>query len=353
MTTALLDPTSHPALDFVLPADLEASQPPEAVTGDRSAVRMLVSPGAGDPVDTTFGALPDWLRPGDLVVVNTSATVPASLEGRFPDGGEVEVHLSTEVPGDLWLVELRRPAEPASAPFLGEPPAREIAVPDGGRVELLAHQPGSERLWLAHVELPLPVLDYLALHGAPIRYRHVPEPWPLAAYQTVYAVEPGSAEMPSAGRAFTPELLTELVARGVGVSPVVLHTGVSSPEAHEPPFPERYLVPRVTAARVNATHAEGGRVVAIGTTVVRALETVTDEVGVAHPGSGWTDTVITPERGVRAVDGLLTGWHEPQASHLLMLEAIAGRPILEAAYGAALALQYRWHEFGDLHLILP
>jgi S-adenosylmethionine:tRNA ribosyltransferase-isomerase len=128
---------------------------------------------------------------------------------------------------------------------------------------------------------------------------------------------------------------------------------VASLEAHETPYPERYEVPGPTARLVNATHAAGGRVVAVGTTVVRALETAVDDDGIVHPGHGWTDLVVTPERGVRAVDGLLTGWHEPEASHLLMLEAVAGRRALELAYGAALAAGYRWHEFGDIHLILP
>jgi S-adenosylmethionine:tRNA ribosyltransferase-isomerase len=338
-------------LDFHLPAELEADQPAEVRAGARDAVRLLVSHGRDEPLDTTFTRLPEHLREGDLLVVNTSMTVPAAVTGRFPDGTTVLVHLSTEVPGGAWLVELRQPDLPASRPYAADPPANVVALPHGGLVTLLARQPGSQRLWLAHVDLPGGVLAYLEANGAPVRYRHVPEAWPLTAYQTVYGVEPGSAEMPSAGRAFTPELLTALVARGVVVTPLVLHTGVSSPEGHEPPFPEWYRVPRTTAARVNATHADGGRVLAIGTTVVRALETVTDDRGTSHPGEGWTDVVITPERGVRTVDGLLTGWHEPRASHLMMLDAVGGREALSLAYDAALDLGYLWHEFGDLHLL--
>jgi S-adenosylmethionine:tRNA ribosyltransferase-isomerase len=220
-------------------------------------------------------------------------------------------------------------------------------------VDVLARYPDSGRLWVAALHLPVPLLDYLAHRGRPIRYGHVGRDWPIEAYQTVYVTEPGSVEMPSAGRPLSPRLITELVARGIGVTPIVLHAGVSSLEDHEVPPPEEYRVPAETAWRVNATHAAGGRVVAVGTTVVRALETVADERGIAHPGQGWTETVITPERGVRVVDGLLTGWHEPHASHLLILEAIAGRGILEDAYRAALDRGYLWHEFGDLHLILP
>jgi S-adenosylmethionine:tRNA ribosyltransferase-isomerase len=175
----------------------------------------------------------------------------------------------------------------------------------------------------------------------------------VTAYQNVYATEPGSAEMPSAGRPFTPEVIMRLVAKGVGVTPLVLHTGVASLEADETPYPERLVVPAATAARVNATHESGGRVIAVGTTVVRALESAAGDDGVARPVDGWTDLVITPERGVRTVDGMLTGWHEPEASHLLMLEAIAGRELLEASYEASLAEGYLWHEFGDVELILP
>lgn len=211
----------------------------------------------------------------------------------------------------------------------------------------------SERLWIAQLHLPQPVFTWLAVHGRPIRYGNVDRPWPIDKYQNVYATEPGSAEMPSAGRPFTPEVITRLVAKGVGVSPLVLHTGVASPEAMELPYPERLRIPPTTATRVNETRREGGRVIAVGTTVVRALETGGTGDGVVRPVDGWTDLVITPERGVRVVDGLLTGWHEPEASHLLMLEAVAGRALLEASYAASLQGSYLWHEFGDMHLILP
>lgn len=199
---------------------------------------------------------------------------------------------------------------------------------------------------------PEPELSYLAAHGRPIRYPYVTRDWPIDAYRTVFGAEPGSAEMPSAARPFTPGVVVELVRRGVAIAPIVLHTGVSSLEGHEAPYPERYRVPRSTAALVNATRAGGGRVVAVGTTVVRSLETTTDERSVTHPGEGWTELVVTPARGVRAVDGLLTGWHEPTASHLWMLEAVAGVPVIRTAYEAALAEGYRWHEFGDSHLLL-
>jgi S-adenosylmethionine:tRNA ribosyltransferase-isomerase len=206
---------------------------------------------------------------------------------------------------------------------------------------------------LARLAISGTVEDYLIEHGDPIRYGYVTDPPSLDSYQTVYATTPGSAEMPSAGRPFTAELIVNLISRGIAVAPLTLHCGVSSPERHEPPFPEQYEVPEATARAVESTHIAGRKVIAVGTTVVRALETVAADDGLVYPGSGWTNVVITPERGVRAVDGLITGWHEPEASHLQMLEAIAGRDLLERSYAEALEHEYLWHEFGDSHLILP
>jgi S-adenosylmethionine:tRNA ribosyltransferase-isomerase len=339
-------------LDFELPPSLEAHEPPEARGLTRSDVRLLVSRGTDIPVHAQFDDLPAFLDPGDLLVVNVSATVPAALDGRLR-GEPIRVHVSTEVPGGLWLVELRDPQGASTARFTADVRGERVSLPDGAAVDLLARAPDSRRLWLSTFSGVAEMVPYLLRHGRPIRYAHVPRGWPLSAYQTVFGTEPGSAEMPSASRPFTAELVTTLVARGVGITPLVLHTGVSSLEGDEAPYQERYRVPRATASRVNATHADGGRVVAIGTTVVRALETVADEDGRVHAAGGWTDVVITPEHPVRAVDGLLTGWHEPQASHLLMLEAVAGRETLELAYRSALRSAYLWHEFGDSHLLLP
>ena len=236
-----------------------------------------------------------------------------------------------------------------------EPPVGVLgsSFAGGAHAELVARFAGSDRLAVARFELAEPLEDYLRRHGRPIRYGYVPEPWPLEAYQTVFAREPGSAEMPSAGRPFTAELVTELVVRGVLVAPVILHTGVSSLELGEPPFPERYHVPAATARLVNAVHGWNGRVIAVGTTVVRALETVAAADGTVSEGQGWTSLVVTPERGLRAIDGLLSGLHERESSHLALLEAAAGAELLERSYTAALAHGYLWHEFGDLHLILP
>ena len=341
-------------LTFELPTKLEATEPPEARGLARDSVRLLVSRrGTGELIDSCFNNISDFLEAGDLVVVNTSATIPAALDACSGDGVDVVVHLSTHVGADLWVVELRRRNGESTERWRGDPPSRRLTLHDVVSLELLEPYRNSDRLWIARVQIPAPVYEWLAKHGRPIRYKYVRGSWPIEYYQNVYAGEPGSAEMPSAGRAFTPQVLTRLMAKGVGITPIVLHTGLSSPEADEGPYAERVRVPEETAARVNQTHRLGGRVIAVGTTVVRAIESAADPIGHVKALDGWTELVITPERGVSAVDGVLTGWHEPAASHLMMLEAICGRELLEASYFAALAAGYQWHEFGDVHLILP
>jgi S-adenosylmethionine:tRNA ribosyltransferase-isomerase len=372
---------------FRIPLGGEAGTPIELLRRDgelgsdaRVDVRLMVARrSAPDVSHHRFGDLVDNLDAGDLLVVNTSAVIPAALDARGTDGSDLRLHLSTEQPGGFWVVEPRHPAGPGTERYLGMPPAH-LVLPGGGRAELLAPYPagtGLERLWLARLDLPgdaggpnptlsgvSPVdisargtperlLAYLRAHGQPIRYAHAEAAWPIEAYQSVFSRDPGSAEMPSAARPFTEALVTRLVTRGIVLAPITLHTGVSSQEAGEPPYAERYEVPPATASLVNAAHAEGRRVIAVGTTVVRALESTADEAGRSHPGRGWTELVVTPERGVRVVDGLVTGWHEPESSHLAMLEAIAGRELMDASYAAAVDEGYRWHEFGDSHLILP
>jgi len=342
------------ALAFELPPTLEATAPPEERGVERDGVRLLVADAADGAVfHSRFHELPELLTPGDLLVINVSATLPAAVAGVAADGSPVRVHVATRAPDldDRWRVVELRSADGAR-PVHGSV-GETVRLPGAhGTLTLVARYAASTRLMLARFDGLGTVDDLLTYHGEPIRYGYVARPWPLSAYQTVYATAPGSAEMPSAGRPFTPGLIVSLVARGIGVAPLVLHAGVSSPERHEPPFPEPYEVPAATAAIVNAARRRGGRIIAVGTTVVRALETVAGPDGSVAPGAGWTSLVVTPERGVRAVDGLITGWHEPEASHLQMLEAIAGERALRRSYEAALDSGYLWHEFGDSHLIL-
>ncbi len=399
--------------DFVLPRELEAHEPPEARGLARDGVRLLVSrsgtrenDGAGRIGHHRFTALPDLLRPGDLLVVNDSATLPAAVRL-----DRLAVHFSTEREDGTWLVELRRrgagpsgdgrvpgaraPAgaeakvragvraetqagiqagiqmrgqtggqrraetgtgtgtgtgagtEHAGEPYRGGAPGEWLPLPGGATLRLLERE--TPRLWRARLDREVP--EYLRRYGVPIRYSYVDRDWPLSHYQTVFGTRPGSAEMPSAGRPFTTELVTRLVTRGIGVVPVTLHTGVASPERDEPPYPEWFEVSETTARQVRFTRESGGRVIAVGTTVVRALETAAlagDGIGA---GRGWTSHIVTPATGVRAVNGLITGLHEPRSSHLLMLSAIAGEDLLSRSYAEALREGYLWHEFGDLHLI--
>jgi S-adenosylmethionine:tRNA ribosyltransferase-isomerase len=346
--------TAPERFSYDLPASLAASEPPEARGLTRDAVRMLVAyRDSREMVPSSFVFLPTFLEPGDLLVINTSGTIPAAIDATADDGTALVVHLSTRLAGPRWVVELRRIDGRSTGRWTGPPPHPRLALAAGASLTLDEPYGTEGRLWVATLELRQRALSWLATHGRPIRYGYVERGWPIEMYQNVYAVEPGSAEMPSAGRPFTPEVITRLAAKGVGVTPLVLHTGVASLEADELPYPERVRVPESTAERVNAAHRGGHRVIAVGTTVVRGLETSVGDDGLAHAYDGWTDRVISPAHRVRVTDGMLTGWHEPASSHLMMLEAIAGRALLRDSYDAALREEYRWHEFGDVHLILP
>ncbi|GGW87717.1 S-adenosylmethionine:tRNA ribosyltransferase-isomerase [Streptomyces caelestis] len=338
-----------------IPEELSARVPVEQREPglDRDAVRMLVSRGV-EAAHHTFRELPRLLRAGDLLVVNTSATLAAAVDG-WIGHARVVVHFSTRGDDGRWAVELREPdGRGTTRARAGGPAGTQVCLPGGGA--LVLEEPLSGRLWWARVAGP-DVPGLLREHGRPIRYAYTERDQPLSVYQTVFAVPSpdgsGSAEMPSAARPFTARLVAELVSRGVQFAPVTLHTGVASAEVHEPPYPERFAVPEASARLINAAKAGGGRVVAVGTTAVRAVESAVGADGVVRARAGWTDLVVTPQRGVRVVDGLLTGLHEPEASHLLMLEAVAGREAIEQGYDAALQGRYLWHEFGDVHLVLP
>lgn len=322
---------------------------------DRDSVRLLVSRGTAVS-HHAFVELPRLLRAGDLLVVNTSPTLAAAVGG-WIGHARVVVHFSARGDDGRWAVELRDPdGRGTTRARAGAPAGTEVRLAGGAR--LVLEEPLSargERLWWARVSRN--VLGVLREHGRAIRYAYTERDQPLSAYQTVFALPSpdgaGSAEMPSAGRPFTARMVAELVSRGVQFAPVTLHTGVASGEAHEPPYPERFVVPETSARLIGAVRAGGGRVIAVGTTAVRAVESAAGADGVVRARAGWTDLVVTPERGVRVVDGLLTGLHEPEASHLLMLEAVAGRAAIGRGYEEALRGRYLWHEFGDVHLVLP
>jgi S-adenosylmethionine:tRNA ribosyltransferase-isomerase len=347
---------STPALEaFDLGPELEAAAPPEERGVARDGVRMMVAHRlAGSIEHSRFDRIAEHLAAGDALVVNVSRTLPAAVTAISPRGEELVLHFSSPFPADerLWIVEPRLPAGAGTAPFRGLAAGDRLALPGGASIDLRAPYLG-ERLWVARPRMVGSVESYLGRRGRPIRYAYAADEWELDAYQTIFGIEPGSAEMPSAGRPFTARTLAALAARDVPVIPIVLHCGVSSLEDGESPLPERFAVSQAAAARVNRVRGAGGRVVAIGTTAVRALESAADANGQIQAASGWTDLVIGPDRPVAAVDGLLTGWHEPGASHLDMIEAVAGRTLAARSYAEAVAGGYLWHEFGDVHLILP
>lgn len=335
MSTTLTTP-----FDFALDAALEADQPAEARGTARSDVRLLVSDKAnGDIRHHHFEDLPALVRPGDLLVVNNSATLPAAV----PTRQGLRVHFSSTRPDGSWLVELRD----RDKPYLGGVPGRIVDLP--GKVPLRLERRFGKRLWVTRPAIES-VPEYLARYGKPIRYSYVDRDWPLNAYQTAFATVPGSAEIPSAARPFTPEIVTRLVSAGVGIAPVTLHTGVASLESDEDPYPEWFEVSEYTSRNVNAAKESGGRVIAVGTTAVRALESAVVD-GEAVAASGHTDRIISPAAPAAIVDGLLTGFHEPRSTHLSMLEALCDTELLRESYAAAIEARYLWHEFGDVHLI--
>lgn len=342
------------SIRFERPDDSTAAGPPEERGVARDGVRLLVARPTGHE-HHRFSDLPEQLEQGDLVVINNSATVNGQIDG-VRLGAPVVLHAAGRLEDDTWVIELRS-APDAARPVLDASPGETIGVGELP-VTLLSPYPhegssptgAGNRLWRAQVEGDLRTL--LDRDGRPISYGYLDRRYPLSAYQSVFSRLPGSAEMASAGRPFTDALVTRLVSRGIEVAPITLHTGVSSQEAGEGPQPEWFHVPAPTARLVALTRASGGRVIAVGTTATRALESAVLD-GTIQESWGWTDRVVTPEHPPQVVNGLVTGWHDAQASHLLLVEAIAGARLAQAAYDAAVAERYHWHEFGDSALFLP
>ena len=333
---------------FDRPTELFASAPPEMRGHDRDDVRLIVSTPEGD-THHAFTELPWLLDPGDLLVVNESATLPASLPATSRLG-EIRLNLSTRFTDDLWLAEPRwSPSRPGPLPLN----MNETLQIGEARAVLLQQYPGIPRLWFVRFDTPASIL--MAKRGEPIHYSYAPA-YPMSDYQTLFSRFPGSVEMPSAARPITPHVRDTLRERGIGIVGVILHTGVSSLEIedntveHQALYPEVFKVPEATANAVNATHSRGGRVIAVGTTVVRALETAWTPKGV-RACSGATGLYIHPGTSVHVIDGLLTGLHDPITSHLAMLSAIAGLARVKRAYTEAIRNRYLWHEFGDSHLL--
>jgi len=336
-------------LIFERPDGLFARVPPEKRGTGRDDVRLLVTLPDGHR-HARFDDLPRFLRAGDLLVVNESAAIPASLpaEGRL---GETLLNLCTRFRSDLWIAEPRWSAgKPGPMPVY---PGDELRI-GSTRVRLLSEYPGLPRLWFALADRSFESLA--AEVGGPIHYGYT-DAWPMETYETLFSRVPGSAEMPSAARPITPRVKEALEEAGVRFARVLLHTGVSSLEIEgetverEAMYPEPFSVSPETADLVNKTHAAGGRVIAVGTTVVRALESAWTPDG-ARPRAGFSRLLVNPDSGVHAVDGLLTGFHDPVTSHLALLGAFLGMDGVRDAYAEAIRAGYLWHEFGDSHLVL-
>ncbi|MYL32450.1 S-adenosylmethionine:tRNA ribosyltransferase-isomerase [Pontibacillus yanchengensis] len=336
------------ATSFHIPEFLHAEVPPEHKGMSRDEVRLMVLQEDEDSAyHKRFEEIDQFLEDGDVIVLNNSRTIPPVLKGCLGKQN-VEIRLSRKISTNQWEALLLGTFRQINVP---------IQFPEG--LEATISGLGSEPplVTLSFSKGGSSLLDYIYRYGEPVRYEYIHHPWPLETYQTVYGAIPGSVEMPSAGRAFTWDLLSKLKAKGVQTTYIQLHAGLSYYEQNRWPnpknHPEAFNVPEETARLITQAKQNSNRVIAVGTTVVRALESAVNEHGEVKAISGITRLYIDQNHRVITVDGLLTGFHEPEASHLHMLTAFLPEKKLMKAYGEALHKGYLWHEFGDMNLILP
>src|SRR5438309_7564155 len=336
---------------FTLPSELSAKEPPERRGIRRDQVRLLLLERATGRVEhSRFDKIDNYLRAGDLLVFNSSRTLPASLRGCCATHGPcMEVRLAERLPDESWLALLL--CERGDPFGCGLRAGMQIEFAEGLAATVLERDENIPRLWQLRFSISgTQLVDLIYRLGKPIRYEYVSAPWDLDYYQTVYAKEPGSAEMPSAGRAFTWKLLLDLKKRGIETAYIVLHTGLSSYmddelDAQHPASEEEYFLSQSTADKICQARANGGRVIAIGTTVVRALESVVDSAGRVQEQHGYTRLKINHHQHLQVADGLLTGLHEAEAGHLDLLSAFLPTKKVRQAYEEAIAQRYLWHEF--------
>ncbi len=332
-----------------LPAELRASRPAELRGLRRDHVRLMVLDRASRTIShTRFDRIGEHLDQGDLLVVNTSRTLPAALPASRADGTTVQLRPCVRRPGQWDALSVQPQSPHANVPLRS---GEELRISERMTARVLGRRPDIPLLWRLSVSRD--GLEEIEALGEPIRYSYVPDPIPLDFYQNVYAGRAGSAEMPSAGRPFSRELLASLRASGVDTAEILLHTGLSSFQeddfdAQHHLYEEWFEVGDAAAAAVN----RASRVIAVGTTVVRALESAVGADGFVRPAYDWTSLAIHDGRTVRAVDALITGLHEPAASHLELLRAFVDEPLLRRAYDEAIERRYMWHEFGDSMLVV-
>lgn len=339
------------AISFQLPDQLNASIPPERRGVRRDRVKMLVLDRQNGHVEHTNN-LEDYLKAGDVLILNNSRTIPAQLSGTYLEGDnekEVIVRLAHRLSEDKW-----------QALLIGRPKWNK-----GDKITFTPHL--SAVVEESYSEKPLVTIkfsiccnalfDQFYSIGQPIRYEYIETPWDLDYYQTVFASVPGSVEMPSAGRAFSWEMILKLKKLGIQIGFIQLHTGLSYFESdkwshHPEENTEEFIIPKETAKLIEKAKENGGKVIAVGTTVVRALEAMyllNNKIEGLHQ---WTNLYIDSSYPLKVVDGLITGMHEPEASHLDMLSAFIEPDMLNKAYENAIAKHYLWHEFGDMNLII-
>lgn len=337
--------------DFDLPPDRIAQAPAER----RDASRLLVVDRAtGALSHRVFSDLVEYVPAGDALVLNETRVFPARLLGKRASGAEAEVLLLTPHGGEekVWTALVR--------PGAKLKPGRTVEISDELSVEIVESTPGGERIVRLHTPLPLAeALDRYGEVPLPPYVQHRATEEDRERYQTVYARERGSVAAPTAGLHFTPGLLAALEAKGVCIVRLVLHVGVGTfrPVETDDPAEHRmhsewYHVPTEAAAALNETRASGGAIWAVGTTVTRTLETVTDEAGVVHAGEGWTDIFIRPPYRYRAIDHLVTNFHLPRSTLLMLVAAFAGYEMMMRAYREAIESGYRFFSYGDAMLII-
>lgn len=351
-----MNTTVSSIIQFDLPQQLACPKPTEERNLARDQVRLLVTTNSGKIEHSVFRDFVLYLQKGDVLVVNTSATVPSALPVSFADGGKGKLHLSTGLNSREWLAEIREITGTKTRRWHGGVEGMEFQLPSGTIVTLKKKYYKNEQwlhLWVVDLDTNQPVQKYLTENARPIQYDKLDRQYPLSYYQTFFSFHPGSAEMPSAGRGFTKKIIEALLKKGVVLAPLILHTGVSSLEENETPYPEYMEIDPVSATIINTAKNQGRRIIAVGTTCIRAIETAADPHGVVQPYRGNTELFIDEIYSMKVADGLLTGFHEPKASHLNMLQSIGGFEHINRAYQEAITAGYHWHQFGDLHLILP
>lgn len=347
---------TQPFIEFDLPENLACPEPTEERNITRDEVRLLVTAGPGEIHHTTFNKLYRNLEAGDVLVVNTSATVASALTIPLPGGRKGKLHFSNKLNDNEWLIEIREVTGDKTKRWKEGLPGMRFNLSEGSRIDLKRRFYKDKQLlnlWVAELQTSLPEKNYLSKYAQPINYENLNKNYPLEYYQTYFSFHPGSAEMPSASRGFTQSLVEKILEKGVVFAPVLLHTGISSLEVNETPYPEYMEIDPVTSAIINAAKSTGRKIIAAGTTAVRAIESAADNEGIVRPYRGNTELFIDADYKMKVVDGLLTGFHEPRASHLYMLQSIAGFEHVEKAYQVAIESGYYWHQFGDLHLLLP